>query len=506
MKIFPVLLCIATVSPSLFAQNGSQERAESARLGSVTYNISIRFWEDEIREFTPGERKDEIARLSERLEKGALSPLGTYELVQLLSIDGRPGEEANVVDLLTSRIAGMLEKDPDDHEALVTSVKLALRKGENERLFALLADTTLQDMTYRSLLVELSHLHFGYANYEKAEEAINYVLAADPLDSEALMIKASVRATGLIFSLLTQRFAQLIEEIEQAPPEDRLPLTAKRINEEYAEIDFSLVEKAMQRDPEHFAYHCFTGGVKEFILYLHYLGLLTALEEEDSLPRFTEETIPVLRDIEASLGEALSAKPPGDIDVYMALAIHALVTADYATARSFAQKAIDARPDLDQSYDALITVINFQRQAVEDDVATGFGESIEVIRQKERNKPLQLIDHLMLLHPLIDKGDYGAAVQQLESLEKDHPNEPSLLLFKGGVLLRMGKPAESIKVLASAQLLDTENTDILYDLGLAHMLREEYGDAKVHLEAAHEIDPSDEEVESLLEEVNREFE
>jgi predicted Zn-dependent protease len=189
----------------------------------------------------------------------------------------------------------------------------------------------------------------------------------------------------------------------------------------------------------------------------------------------------------------------------MALAIHSLVMADYATARSFAQKAIDARPDLDQSYDALITVINFQRQAIEDDIATGFGESMEVLKEKEKQKSLQLIDRLMQLHPLIEEGKYEAVLGKLKVIEKDYADESSVLLFKGGILLRMGKLEEGIEVLTNARLLDTQNVDILYNLGLAHVLKDAFGEAKVYLEAANELDSSDDDVKSLLEEVNKEF-
>jgi tetratricopeptide (TPR) repeat protein len=505
MRIFVAVMCVAMLVLLQTAKADEQELMENARLGSVTYNISIRFWQDEIFELTPDERNNRMNALSSRYEQGGLTPLETYELICLFSLEERSEDEEKTISTLSSRIDSILEKNPKDHEALITLVRLSSREGNNDILFSLLADTTLQDITYRALLIELSNLHFGLGNYEKAEKAIDYLLAVDSLDTEALMTKASIRATALILSLFTQGFVTLTEEMEQVTPEDRLPLTATRINEEYKEIDFSLVQKAMQQDPDGFEFHCFVGGVKGFILYLHYLVLLSVVEEEDSFPRFTEESIPVLKDIEVSLVNALKAKPAGDIDAYMALAIHSLVMTDYVSARSYAQKAVQTRPDLDQSYDALITVINFQRQAIEDDIEAAFEESIEVLHKKEQHKPLQLIDRLMLLHPAINEGKYAEAIEQLGSIEEEYPNEFSVILFKGGVLLRMGKLDESIEVLSNAKLLDPQSEDVLYNLGLAHSLKDAFGEAKEFLEAAHEIDPSDEEIKSLLEEVNEEL-
>jgi tetratricopeptide (TPR) repeat protein len=483
-----------------------KELAETARMGSVTYNISLRFWEEGIRELTPAERKEAITGLTSKYDQGALTPLETFELVRLLSIDERSEDEEKMVKSLASRIDSILLVDPKDHEALLTGVKLAMREGNNDLLIALLADTTLTDRTYRALLMELSNLHFGFTNYEKAEEVIDYVLTADSLDTEALMRKASIRATSLIVSLVTHGLVPLTEEIEQVEAKERLPLTAQRIEEEFREIDFSLVQKALEADPENFKFHCFIGGVKGFIVYLHYLVLLASIEDEDSLPRLTVETIPQLKDIEESLERALNLKPAGDIDVYMALAIHSLVMADYETARSYAQKAIETRPDLDQPYDALITVINFQRQAIEEDVETGFRESLEVLKKKEQHKPLQLIDRLMQVHPLLEEGKYEDMIAKLELIEKEYPDELQVLVFKGGALLRLGRVDESIEVLKHALMLDEKNQEILYNLGVAYVLKEAFGEAKVYLEAASENNPSDEGVEELLERVNSEFE
>ena len=169
MRIFIALLCIATFGASQGMLADEQELMETARLGSVTYNISIRFWEDEIREFTPPERKDAINELSSRFDKGTLSPLETFELVRLLSIDGRSEEEEKTIELLATRVDNILAADPKNHQALVTSVKLESRKGNNDILFSLLADTTLQDITYRSLFIELSNLHFGFEPMQRQE-------------------------------------------------------------------------------------------------------------------------------------------------------------------------------------------------------------------------------------------------------------------------------------------------------------------------------------------------
>jgi tetratricopeptide (TPR) repeat protein len=504
MRIFIALLCVTIIvlPPMLY---GEEDLKETARLGSVTYNISVQFWEDGIGELTPVQRKAEIKRLSFQLTKGELNPLQIYELVRLLALDGRTEDEEKTVELLAFKVDSILALDPKNHEALVASVKLDLREGNTEIFSALLADSALQDETYRSLLIELANLHAGRGNYEKAEEVISYVVEFDSLDTEAMMMKASIRATSMIFSLLTQGFMMLAEEFEQIDAKDRLPTTVSRINEEYNEIDFSPLERALKRDPDNFEFHCFAGSVKGFIIYLHYMVLMGVVEEEDSLPLFTEETMPMLKEVRESLEEALKTRPEGDIDVFMALAMHYIVVADYAMAREYAEKAIEARPELDEPYDALITVINFQRQAVEGDVEGGFRESIEVIERKKQHKSLQLIDLLMQLHPLVNEGRYEDALAGLKPIEEKYPDELSLMIFKGGILLRTGKVEEALAVLASAKMMDPKSEDILYDLGLAHVLKEQYGEAKVYLEAAHEVDPSDEEIGSLLEKVNAEF-
>ncbi len=501
MRVLIIVLClIQLILPQVICAN-EDERAESARLGSVTYNISVRFWQDAIYELTPDERDKEIAALSAREGKGELTPLEIYDLISLYSLNEQKEDEEKTISTLSAMIENILVANPKDHEALIARVKLSLRERNNDILFTLLADTTLADRTFRMLLIELSNLHFGLGNYAKAEQAIDYLLAADSMDTEALMTKASIRATALLFSIFTQRFEMLADEIAQAEQEERLPLTVQRINEEFEEIDFSFAERAMQEDPSSFEGNCFIGCVKGFVVYLHYLVLLTAQEEGDTFPRFTEETVPLLKDVKRSLERAMEEKPAGDIDVYTALAIHSLVMADYERARSYAESAIEARGDLDQSYDALITIINYQRQAVEEDIETACKESIEVLERKVKKKPLQLIDHLLLLRPMIEEGKYEEALSQLGPLEKEYPDELSVLLFKGGALLRMERIDESIAVLSDAILLDEQNVDILYNLGLAHMLKGSYGEAKGFLQTAYECDPSDEEVQSLLGEI-----
>lgn len=498
MRTIILLFCIIAISVAVLADDGKEALRETARLGSAEYNISIRFLQDDIWELTPGERDEKMANLSKDLDKGALSPLHLYELLQLLNMEGKQEDEKKVIGALSVLIESIRAKDPQNHEAMLVYAKLKQWHGDNSGLLTLLSDSTLHDETYISLLLELAHVHMGNADYENAEDIVDHILRFDSLNAEVLATKTLIRATSKLLKLLDEELAEFSNMVAQAPSEHRLGIAIANINMVFDSINFAPAQQAIELEPGDFRYTFMIGAVQEFIVYLHYLMLLGTCEPDDHFPDFTQETVDFLSEIKSYLDSALKNKPNGDIDAYMAMAMYHLVLKDFEKAKEFARQAIETRPDLDQSYDALITIINFQRMVIDDDSEAGFLESIEVLEKKKNRKTLNLVDRLMFLHPLIFDGKYEEVLTRIDAIKKDFCGNNQLLLFESGVYLRMDALDKSLDVLVTLQHLDPNNVDIWYNLGLCFYLKSDFDKALVHLNHALLIAPSDEDVLMLI--------
>ena len=503
MRITIILLCFLVFALPLKSDEPEQELLESARLGSAEYNISIQFLQDDLLELTLTERKEQITELSDLLEKKKLTPLQTVDLISLLNMEGLKEEKMEVVKSLSFRLDTILTKNPKDHEALLAIVKLDRRYGDNTVINSLLADSTIEKVTYLSLLIELADIHVCYANYEDAEKIIDHVLNFDSLNTEALVMKTLIRATAKLFSLLNQQLQLFEKKLAESQSNEHLDITVSQIKETFDSIDFSPVHRVLKSDPENFKYNFFIGAVQEFIVYMHYVVLI-GIYEEDKLPILTEEKITMLKEIKSYLDTAVKNKPPGDVDALIALAMYYLVLSNFDLAKEYTQMAIETRPDIDQPYDALITVINVHRLLIEEDAEAGFRESDEALKKKGMNKELNLVDRLMFLHPLIYEYRYQETLSELDKIEKDFPDgEVQLILFRGGILLRMGKMDEGLEVLHKAMKLEPDNVDIQYNLGLAYFVKDQLDLAMVHLNQASQLAPSDVEVIELINKIKK---
>jgi tetratricopeptide (TPR) repeat protein len=505
MRTVCVMLFCLLCAVLSFGEVNDNELLETARLGSATYNISIQFLQDEMSELTPKERQEKIKVLTDKYSKKDLTPLQTLDLLRLLNREKREDEGKRIAEEFSSSLERILEKNPKDHEALIAKMELDQWYGERTLLNTLLADTTIPDSTYRVILIELIDAHLAYGNFKNAEKVADHILRFDSLDTEVLVRKTLIRSTSWLFRLLNTDLELFVEELSKVPEEEQMGMVISRIEAVFDSIDFSHVHKALKMDPENFQYNCFIGSMQGFIVYLHYVMMMSSGREEKEIPALDPEEVKCLPVIKSYLDTAFENRPSGDVDVYMALAMYYLVLLDFENARKYAEEAIDARPDIDQTYDALITIVNFEKILVKDDEEAGIAEAKSILERKRKNMSLTMIDRLMFLHPLLLDNQYEKSLEGLSKIEKDFPDEGSVLkLFRGGILLRMGKISKALPILEDALSSDQENGDILYNLGLAYFVKKDFDRSLEYLNKALQVDPSDGEVQDLLQELKSE--
>jgi tetratricopeptide (TPR) repeat protein len=505
MRILLRTVCLFTVAgflSLLCADDYEQEVLDLARLGSATYNISFQFFEDELWELTQSEREQKITEMKGTFEKGKLSPLKSIDLIRLLGIERREKEEEAVINTLVVRLDSILEENPKDGEALLSFVKLQIREGDNSLLILLLADTTLETETYVALLLELVNVHFRYGNYAQSEEVINYILSIDSLNSVALVTRTLVHSMSALSALLEGELGVFSVEIENVPPEKRLEKIVPRLQKTFDLIDFSSLLQLLKQDPENFKYNFLIGGMKEFIVYLHYIMLIGEYNGELVHPQLSEDELPILKEIKTYLDKSLEVKPQGDIDSYMAMAMYYVILSQFDKAKEYAQKAVDTRPEIDQPYDAMITIINYEKQIFEENVEESYRLSIEILEEKRMKKSLTFLDRLLYVIPYTFDEEYETVLSELKIIENDFPDEKGrIFLFRGAVFLRTGKVDEGIEVLMLAMKAEPDNIDVMYNLGLGNYLKKEYDIALMYLNQALKLDPDDKEITELIEKV-----
>lgn len=89
-----------------------------------------------------------------------------------------------------------------------------------------------------------------------------------------------------------------------------------------------------------------------------------------------------------------------------------------------------------------------------------------VVAQDQGTAPPSNVD-LGPARSLIRDGKLDEAHDALQGLRADHPEDPSLLLMLGEVLLAQGKPADAAPVLRKAQDLDPTRDRVSFQLGTA---------------------------------------
>ncbi|TES91503.1 MAG: tetratricopeptide repeat protein [Candidatus Cloacimonadota bacterium] len=502
VKMYVLCLLVVAIVLQISAEETEKELLEPARLGEANYQISIHFLQDSLSELTPDQRRELILKLSDKRNKGEISLLETYTMIRLLYMEGLFDDEAKITEVLTHRLDSILTKDQKNLDAVFVLVKLKRWEGDDSGVMSLLNDSALWEKFYSPLWLELADLYFEYREYERAGEAVDLVLKDEPENTEALIMKTNISSTKILTNLLNEELWVFKEELAKYPPEERLKITFAQIETTIDRVDFSPIHQAIELNPERFEFHFFVGAVQEFIVYMHYLMLIGSYEQESQLPELKETQSPLLKEIKSYLDTAIKQRPSGDVDAFMAMAMYYLVLSDFDRAKEFAQQAVEARPDIDEPYDALVTIINFQWLLFEDDRDAGIRESCKVLEEKRENKKLQFIDRLMLIHPLIQEKNYEEALSELGKIENDFPEKkiPSLL-FRGGLLLRMGKVDEGLTTLNEIIKSEPNNVDVHYNLGLAYFVKGQLDIALEHLKQASQLNPQDEEVIELINKV-----
>jgi tetratricopeptide (TPR) repeat protein len=202
-------------------------------------------------------------------------------------------------------------------------------------------------------------------DYELAVRIADAYIAVHPDEPNAYYEKFSVASAGNIYGIISYFLGKSVEIFlsergETTITEDNVkPFIEKYVAALSDAIDIPSIEKAVELDPDDYEYNLAAGIFKTLIVYYSAISSLAVaedLEQSDVLDIFRSTNPEGIADISPYLERAEAARPENDVQVYLAYALYYMSFGEIDRAYGFAEKAAAIRPDLPESYDALIVL------------------------------------------------------------------------------------------------------------------------------------------------------
>ncbi len=103
-----------------------------------------------------------------------------------------------------------------------------------------------------------------------------------------------------------------------------------------------------------------------------------------------------------------------------------------------------------------------------------------------------------------DSGHFHKAIEYFEKAQLSNPNEATFLIYKGVLLLRIGKYKEAAEILIKATKCEKGCIDeAFYNLGVVRIAQSKYQEAAECFKKALEIDPKYKEAKQQLKDVTQ---
>ncbi len=264
----------------------------------------------------------------------------------------------------------------------------------------------------------------------------------------------------------------------------------KSIVEEYLDymsdtIRFNDLSRAIELAPGNYTY-CLTYAGYWALLQWYYQMGASSIREDITIDNLQD----IFSDISSEqwqqaltyLGKALDYRPDQDIQVFLAGAMINIIRGNNEKARHYAGEAIEARPDLNTGYDALLFA-TLMDNVENDDPLEGISDQIAALIWNKisatggtsydyyvlASKEVYTIEH----NPDLDRETAWSEMERLARLSLEKEQTPLGLVALGNANLLQGELENALEhYLEAEELLPLENRYITYaNRGIAHVLK-----------------------------------
>jgi hypothetical protein len=490
--LFFVFSLLSSATEPLSAQLTLENVHEYIQLGILQYTIDVDF--TSIKWQTESESRAECVGLKTKVE-------------------AEPDDPKAVIDYLTTCFeAGFEEETRNAAKRYVESFRNLFDDYRNETALLwylqtvnILGDTERYDTVYEKAL---PFLEGGDARPETVIAAIenrmnrgDYELAIrigefyKPVHPETpeLFYKSFLATVNYGIDRAIPHFLQkAYNHFEEEPigPTTDLDAQLKSIVEEYHgfisdAIRFNDLSRAIELDPGNYSYYLTYAGYWALLQWYYQLGISSINDDInlENLQSIFNDTAPEQWNTALEyLDKAINCRPEEDIQVFLAGSIINMILGKIDKAQQYAKRAIKARPDLYEGYDALLLVI-LMKNAEKDDPLEGINDQFEaLIRKKIAATGGTAYDYYVLAtqkvslieqNPHLDRKKLWQEMEELARLSLEKERTPLGLVAMGNAKLLQGELETALDYYLEAEgLFQPENRYITYtNRGIAYVLK-----------------------------------
>ena len=486
---FFVFSLLSSATASLSAQLTLENVHEYIQLGILQYTIDVDF--TSIKWQTESESRAECVGLKTKVE-------------------AEPDDPKAVIDYLTTCFeAGFEEETQKAAKRYVESFRKLFDDYHNETALLwylqtvnILGDSQRYDTVYEKALPFLEggdaraetviaaiENRMNRGDYELAIRIAEFYKPVHP-ETPELFYKSFLATVNYGIERAIPHFLQkAYNQIAEEPPTD-LNEQLKSFVEEYHSfindaVRFNDLSRAIELDPGNYSYYLTYAGYWALLQWYYQLGM-SAINEDinlENLQSIFNDTAPEQWNTALEyLDKAIHSRPEEDIQVFLAGSIINMILGKIDKARQYAGRAIEARPDLYEGYDALL-LVTLMKNAEKDDPLEGINDQFEaLIRKKIAATGGTAYDYYVLAtqqvdlikqNPNLDRKTLWREMEELASVSLDKEKTPLGLVAMGNAKLLQGELETALDYyLEAEELFQLENRYITYtNRGIAYVLK-----------------------------------
>ena len=508
-SLLGVVLPVMVKLPLIYGKTSllnRDELLETVEFGSGQYQINFLFDPSEESQLLPAARQKQIQTIQNKLIDSPQNGTLYLKLGKLLKAEGKEDEAQKSFIYAVEYL-----KDKTEKEALNLAESLIEIGTENaiKEAIRLLASLLLKEPGLTDAYLRLAEAYSRNKEFDKAIIVLNQLTKQEPSNAEAFFQKAFVTINRAFFLGLMNFFSDIIRVVKNETGEEEVSKIIENLFlETFSKIDIDATRRAVALRPDKYKYQLSLGGTET--MFLHYIVILMLKETEGdftkALKLVSEKSKNILDEAENSLKAAYKLRPSGELNIYYALAMHYMVRDDFTSAQQYCREAIKLRPDLDQPYYSLLTVLSWKQALIDDNIEQFKTTLLNVLLDKGKRGSLNADDYRVLgcTYGSQPRHQFDTAYSYFsKSISLDQENADAHLGL-GATLLWQGKLEEAIKEINRAGELQPNYWEIYHNLGIAYILTEKQEKAIAMLGHALELNPQAEDTQKLLNKLTKE--